>query len=158
MSLATSVHCVCSGSQHIWTFHLIFLCCCFCVCLFFFSFFLSKNSLEDISCNPTGGLWHLSTYWVCLFFTRNPPKHPPPPPPPPPLRLTPLLFFAARRVRSHPRFRRSRGPMPELRRRRERLRVRGGTLQQHAPRRRYVIHLLLQQLRCPDFPQFVGGA
>lgn len=139
MSLATWVHCVCSGSLHIWTFHLIFLCCCFCVRVFSF---LSKNSLEDISCNPTGGLWHLSTYWVCLFS---------------PVTTTmahSFALFAACRVRSHPRFGRSRGPMPELRRRRERLRVRGGTLQQHAPWRRYVIHLILQRLRCPDFPQF----
>lgn len=31
----------------------------------------SKSSLEDIRGNPSGGLWHLSTYWLCPF-TRDP--------------------------------------------------------------------------------------
>lgn len=30
-----------------------------------------KSSLEDIRGNPSGGLWHLSTYWLCPF-TRDP--------------------------------------------------------------------------------------
>lgn len=50
--------------------------------------------------------------------------------------------------------------MPELRGRRQRLHVRGGTLQQHASRGRYVIQLLLlhvPRFRCPDFPQVRGG-
>lgn len=50
--------------------------------------------------------------------------------------------------------------MPELRGRRERLRVRGGTLQQHASRGRCVVQLLLlrvQRFCCPDFPQVWGA-
>lgn len=75
MGLATSEHYVCSGSEHIWTYHLIFL-------------WFSTSSLEDIRGNPAGGLWHLSTYWPCLF-TRNPGW---------PLRLTPFLPFSLQHV------------------------------------------------------------
>lgn len=118
MGLATSQHYVCSGSEHIWTYHLIFLC-------------FSTSSLEDIRGNPAGGLWHLSTYWPCLY-ARNPGW---------PQRgsLLSAFLFAARRLRSHPRLGRSRGPMPDLWGWREQLRVRGGTFQQLASRGRYVI-------------------
>lgn len=33
-----------------------------------------KSSLEDIRRNLLGGLWHLSTYWLCPF-TRDPAAH-----------------------------------------------------------------------------------
>lgn len=53
--------------------------------------------------------------------------------------LLSAFLFAARRLRSHPRLGRARGPMPDLWGWREQLRVRGGTFQQLASRGRYVI-------------------
>lgn len=88
---------------------------------------LLRSSLEDIRGNPSGGLWHLSTYRLCPF-TCDPESPCSSPISPPPI---------ACGLRSHPRLRRSRGPVPDLRGWRQQLRYGGGTLQQLASWRRY---------------------